>query len=387
MTDTSLQFKLFKRKVKKNSDTEIWYFRTWDAVAQRYTRIQTTGVKVRPIDPRTGEDVSRDKAMARAVELHKAGKAPRRKNIRGAIDFCVERVKTSGSTRGHILISCRLLEKLRDTSFGRLAINQIDYDAVLRLQDELVGMGRTPRVINQTVALIRAACKVAVKRRFLRADPFQLGIDKLPENLRERGALCLDEVRAILTLPDTEDPRETVLSILAITSGARRSEMVALTWNDLDFNKNSINVNKAYTSTDGVKGTKNRTSKRMIPLVSITRERLLRLRSVSPFPGDADFIFYSADRGRPMGPEVASAFFKTALHRIGLTAEEISRRNLSLHSARHSFVTLSRSHASDFITSAMSGQAELQTMNRYSHAGEDQFDKARDVIEKIFSVH
>ncbi|HPA72696.1 MAG TPA: tyrosine-type recombinase/integrase [Spirochaetota bacterium] len=381
---TTVEFKIFKRK---ENNTEVWYFRVWDATMQRYTRVQTTGIKVRPVDPRTGEDPSRDAAMIRAGELFRLGKAPRRKSIRNVVDYSIDRVKNSGSTRGHVLVSTRLLERLRDMPFGKLSINQINYESILKLQDDLKAAGRPPRSINQTVALIRAACKHAVRRHFLRADPFAMGIDRLPENLRERGALTHAEVLRVLALPDAEDPRETVFSITALTTGARRSELLALQWRDVNFTENKIDISKGYTTTDGIGKTKNKGSLRFVALHSIARERLLALRMISPFPDDQHFVFYGATPGKPMAPDAASLFFKNSMTRAGITAEEQERRHLSLHSARHTFVTLYRSRATDFMVSAATGQSELQTLNRYSHAGDDQLQKSREIVEDIFRIH
>jgi integrase len=341
--------------------------------------VQSTNVK----DDHPG---ARDEAAARAGELYKQGRVPKRKDQKNAIDFCIDRVQTSGSTKGHTDMSVSYLNKIRKYPFGKLNINQLEYSSITRLIDDMIVDHVKPRRINQTISLIRAAVKIAVKKEYLRTDPFTRGIDKVPENLRERGALTLDEVRKVLALEDGTDAREVPFAVLALTTGCRRSELLGLTWGDISFSENSINIDKGFTPTDGLGKTKNEASVRVIPLHQPARERLERMREVSPFPGDNHFVFYGSAENIPMAPSTASTLFMRALERIGLTTEQARARRITTHSARHSYITISRSVLSDYLTLSVTGQTNSKILNNYSHSGSDQFKAVKDAMAGLFTI-
>jgi integrase len=367
-----LPFQLFTRQ-------GVFYFRVYNENLQKYDRVQTTGIK----DDHQG---ARDAAIARASELVKQGRVPKRKDQKNALDYCIDRVRTSGSTRGHVNMSVSYLEKCRDFAFGQLSINQVSYQSLTRLIDDMQAAGFRPRRINQTISLIRAACKIAVKREYLTTDPFTKGIDKVPENLRERGALTLEEVKRTFTLEDEGDIRAVAFTVTALTTGCRRSELLGLTWADVSFSENSININKGYTPTDGLGKTKNESSVRTIPLFPPARDRLEKLRAASPFPGDNHYVFFGTAEEIPLAPSTASTLFMRTLTRIGLSPEALRARRITTHSARHSFITISRSVLSDYLTLTMTGQTNSKILNNYSHAGTDQFKQVKTALGELFTM-
>nr|WP_250882229.1 tyrosine-type recombinase/integrase [Staphylococcus pseudintermedius] len=54
-----------------------------------------------------------------------------------------------------------------------------------------------------------------------------------------------DELKQFLTFVEDDPLYYAIFRTLAFT-GFRRGELMALTWNDIDFNKQTITVNKTY---------------------------------------------------------------------------------------------------------------------------------------------
>ncbi len=88
----------------------------------------------------------------------------------------------------------------------------------------------------------------------------------------------LSELNRILSLFKEKDPRNTCLIELALSTGARASEILNLTWTDLDPEENTVFIK-------GLKGSNDRE----IPIKRSLFERLLDLKSVESKAKDSVF--------------------------------------------------------------------------------------------------
>lgn len=71
-----------------------------------------------------------------------------------------------------------------------------------------------------------------------------------------------------------------IWALLMLYAGLRRGEMLALTWEDIDWEHDTININKAYSfegNTAILGSTKTNAGNRIVPLPSILRDALLEI--------------------------------------------------------------------------------------------------------------
>jgi hypothetical protein len=89
--------------------------------------------------------------------------------------------------------------------------------------------------------------------------------------------------------------------------------------------------------------------------------------------------------GKPFGEKFFRDAFSRELEAIGISQTERKERNLSMHSLRHSFITLGRAAGiSDLEIMALDGHKTLAQEKRYTHAWQVlDFNKARRDMEKI----
>lgn len=189
--------------------------------------------------------------------------------------------------------------------------------------------------------------------------------------------------------------------ILAIYTGMRRGELVALTWDDIDFNNNMINVNKSTTvGANGIvnKGTKNKASIRNISIpLNITNilrdykkeQTALRLRLGNLWEGKGHiFIQWN---GKQMYPDTATHTFRELL--IKHNSSDKVKNNpylklplIPLHGLRHTNATLLISSNKIDIKTIQKhlGHASTNTtLNIYAHPLEDLEQGCANAIEEI----
>jgi integrase len=124
--------------------------------------------------------------------------------------------------------------------------------------------------------------------------------------------------------------------LLAGSTGLRRSEMIALTWWDLDGRTMEVNVLRSCVR-NRFGNTKTESSRRPVPLHPIVLNALLNWRAESLYATDADFLFPSIrlNGSRPLSPD---SLLRRSI-RPALVQAGIERKQICWHSFRHSLAT------------------------------------------------
>jgi len=164
------------------------------------------------------------------------------------------------------------------------------------------------------------------------------------KRLREPDVLTPAEFLALLA----ELPlREKAMVMLAGSTGLRRSELVALTWKNIDPLMMQVNVLRSC-----VRGrfgdTKTDASRKPVPLHPAVIDCLYMWREISPYSGDNDFLFPSIRKEgkQPVTPDmVLKRIIRPALKRAGITGKTVG-----WHTFRHSLGTNLRASGADLKT-------------------------------------
>ena len=164
------------------------------------------------------------------------------------------------------------------------------------------------------------------------------------KRLREPDVLSPAELSALIA----ELPlREKAMVMVAASTGLRRSELIALTWRDIDPLLIQVNVLRSCVR-NHFGDTKTEASRRPVPLHSSVVECLNEWRKESPYNGDDDFLFPSVRKEgkQPITPDmVLKKVIRPALVRAKITGKVIG-----WHSFRHSLATNLRASGADLKT-------------------------------------
>jgi integrase len=157
-----------------------------------------------------------------------------------------------------------------------------DYFCYLATNGKSKGQGGLCyKSVKNIRSVISSAMEYAVKERYIQTNPVSESVmpvfpDKLETDVPEYNA---DEVKALLKYAKDSNSHIYVFLLLALFTGLRKGELLALTWDDIDFNNNTLRVNKSRTGTRKdvtklITTPKTKSSNRTIPLNKFTIDAL-----------------------------------------------------------------------------------------------------------------
>jgi integrase len=178
------------------------------------------------------------------------------------------------------------------------------------------------RTVNLELGLLGRMLRTAAKWGIVHAVP---EIDRLPVHEEPRRFLDIEQAQRFLDTAKAEHPAWYLWSLVALRSGLRRGELLALTWNAVDFERRQINVVASYSEIGGLGSPKGGRS-RVVPLA---RDVLEALRAEA---GDLDaLVFTNRDGGR-----LTASAVDCAMRRIGKLA---GLGRVRAHDTRHAFAS------------------------------------------------
>ena len=222
--------------------------------------------------------------------------------------------------------------------------------------------------IKKYKALLSVMLNTAVKWQIIDFNPVvYVDLPKGLENKIKPIFLTKDEVNILLDKLSIEELKYQIIVRLGVQCGMRRSEIVGLTWNNIDFINKTITIEKtlSYLKGEGQKiaSTKNESSNRTIYVNDCILELINKLEKKS------DFIFNKEHIDN------ITKWFKRFLKKNNL-------KDMRFHDLRHTHATLLISNGVNMKTvSARLGHSSINTtLNLYTHSLSEDDKKASLLI-------
>jgi integrase len=213
--------------------------------------------------------------------------------------------------------------------WGRLRLDQVKTVAV---ENWLRSLDYAPGTLSKIRNIMSALFAHAKRHDMITANPIA-GVRCSSKRMKTPDVLTPDEFKSLLAeLPH----RERVMVMLAGTTGLRRSELIALKWEDVDFDILQVDINKSCVRAQ-MGATKTEASAKPVPLIPAVADSLREWRRVTLYPAQEDFLFPSIrNHGRtPLWPDmVLIDKIRPAAERAGITGKRIG-----WHTFRHSLGT------------------------------------------------
>jgi len=254
-------------------------------------------------------------------------------------------------------------------SLGQVKLRSLNPELVQDLYDSKIAAGLKPASVRYIHTVLHNALEHAHKRRLI---PENVASKTDPPKVRppEIQPLDAEQTRKLLDAAHTEP--QGSLYVVAVTSGLRIGELLALRWTDVDLEQGVMRVSRTLSRAKG--GPRFTTPKngKGRP-VTLTREAIEALRShrkdqnevrlkLGTLWEDNDLIFAS-EMGRSLTRDfVDRRSYKPLLKRAGLPEKR-------LHDLRHTCATLLLGQGvhPTLVQKLLGHASVVMTLNRHSH--------------------
>ena len=243
--------------------------------------------------------------------------------------------------------------------FGSTCLYSLSRAQIEGLLSDLRRKGCAGGTVRGVRASLSTVLQSAVERGFLDQNPAHGIRIRATGGTVERKHYSPTQIQKLL--PELSEPCRTVVMV-AVLTGLRIGEILALRWKRVDLLRRTIEV--AETFSDGQFGSpKTRSSQRVIPLSECLGKTLEAHRSRSIRTDPEDLVFAT-----PKGTPLSS---KNLYNRVLAPAcDRIKQPRVSWHSFRHTHATqLAELGESIKTAQALLGHSDLETtLNTYAHA-------------------
>lgn len=214
--------------------------------------------------------------------------------------------------------------------------------------------------VNRYLATLSSLFNFALNMGYVDRHPIKGGqVTKLEEPSGRRRILTPEEEDRLIEEAERSTwPAMALFLRLALTTGARKSELRGLLWSDIDLNRRVAVLRKSKNG-----------EQRTLPLVISVRDALIQAKKVQPL--NSDLVFF--DPKRPADPKNVDTIWKHVRARAGLEADrEDSLDRVVLHSTRHTAATkLVAGGANVIQAAAVTGHKTVGMLKRYTHMKTD----------------
>jgi integrase len=280
-------------------------------------------------------------------------------------------------------------------ALGHLPLSKITPRHIQKLINQFLDDGLHPNTVNHYYATLHTCLESAVKQGKINFNPCNRV--ELPKKVKSKNNFLSQEEALQLLDAVRNHQLFSVLIPLALATEARLSELLALTWTDINLEQGLVSINKTLTKTKDAHGKltlltvtpKSDSGKRDILLpdfaIQALRSHQSSQRKQLLAGGRKNhlnlvFLQFSARRVRDhFAPDNVSETFNQFAKRLGFA--------ITFHDLRHTGATLLLESGVDAKTvSERLGHSDVTvTMNIYGHVTKKMKDRSAHTLNNLFA--
>ena len=335
-------------------------------------------------EAQAGEVISRaEKRQRAALEAAEAAKIVTLRQYGEKVFMPAKTLTTTENTRASFQGN---LDKWVYPAIGDIKLPEITSAQISALLLDMQGKGKAHATVVKVYTILNSLFKMAYLSDMIARNP----MDKVerPKPRKDEikpqtaQAYTAQEVRDILTALEGEPLKWRAFIHLLIDTGVRRGEALAVQWEDIDFQENTILIcrNLCYTPDKGIYlDTPKNGRCRMVDVGEDTLQLLKQIREQQGAGGK--YIFTQDNSLEPMHPTSPTHYFRQFAKRNGI-------KDFHPHKLRHTFASVAITAGADVVSvSETLGHSDTAvTLRMYTHANDESRRRAsrifRDAIQK-----
>ncbi|MGB9866578.1 MAG: tyrosine-type recombinase/integrase [Bacillota bacterium] len=264
-------------------------------------------------------------------------------------------------------------------ALGLLPVSEVVPLHLQTLYSSLLDTGLSNRTVELVHTVLHAALKQAVKWQLIPRNPADAVEPPRPAR-PEIHVLKPEQVPALLDAA-RGSPIEALV-IVALSTGLRRGELLALRWEDVDLKAGIIYVRRNLIRVDKQlieKAPKTKRGQRSVPVPRMALEVLRNLSMRSEATGPNDYVF-CRQGGLPLDPS-------TVTHQFARIAKKMGFEGLRFHDLRHTHATLLLSQGvhPKVVQERLGHETITTTIDTYSHVIPTLQEQARRALDAVFT--
>jgi site-specific recombinase XerD len=311
--------------LERRSCPDVWVFRWYENISGKWTyKKRIIGSTV---DLRNRRDAEKAVTSLRSSINAEVG-TPKR------IDDLVAHYRLHELTRERKAFSTIeshrvLFKRYIEPRWGHFQLSAV---RTMEVEEWLHSLALAPSSKAKLKCILSTLYNHAIRYEWLTFNPISR-VRTSSKRLRDKDVLTPEEFQR---LAEQLSVRDRAMVLLAGSTGLRRSEMIALTWTDLDARTMEVKVLRSCVR-NRFGNTKTESSCRPVPLHPVVLNALMDWRARSRYASEVDFLFPSIrlNGTKPLSPDsLLQRSIRPALARAGIVGKQIG-----WHSFRHSLAT------------------------------------------------
>ena len=335
-------------------------------------------------EAQAGEVISRaEKRQRAALEAAEAAKIQTMRQYSERVFMPAVALRATENTRSSYQGN---LNRWIYPALGDMKLPEITSAQISALLLDMQAQGRANATAVKVYTILKSLFKMAYLADMIDRNP----MDKVerPKPRKDEikpqtaQAYTAQEVRDILTALEGEPLKWRAFIHLLIDTGVRRGEALAVQWEDIDFQENTILIcrNLCYTPDKGIYlDTPKNGRCRMVDVGEDTLQLLKQIREQQGAGGK--YIFTQDNSLEPMHPTSPTHYFRQFAKRNRI-------KDFHPHKLRHTFASVAITAGADVVSvSETLGHSDTAvTLRMYTHANDESRRRAsrifRDAIQK-----
>lgn len=345
----------------------VWYL-VFDAPRSRGAKREQQRVRIGSM-PKNRAIAEKHKILAK-VDEGTWVKESRDLTVEQFLKTWLETIKHGLATNTHSRYAA-LMKQHVIPYIGNLRLTKVTTKHLAQIYDAVASKGLSEQTALHVHRALHTAFRHAVLEKAL-VENVASKVKAPRVDRRVNTSITPERVRALLSA--AKGTRLEVPLTLAVLTGLRRGELLALRWGTVDLVRGSLYVAQAVEHTRGhgvkFKSPKSRTSRRVVPLAPECIELLrihkeeqeaVRARADETYT-HLDLVFPSHD-GSPWLPDSFSVQFARL-------ARAASCEGFRLHDLRHAFATLTLADGVSIreVSDLLGHSSKALTLSTYAHA-------------------